>query len=108
MVVTGLSVGILGMKGMTRGGGKFTRSNLKLGQQMHKMYHAGEMGKEFHLPSGKRIDFLDIDNGVIYELKPNNPRAIQQGQRQFDMYLKKLQIIPEYKGFNWKTVLDTY
>ena len=108
LVATGLSAGILGMKGMTRGGGKFTRSNLKLGQQMHKMYHAGEMGKEFHLPSGKRIDFLDIDNGVIYELKPNNPRAIQQGQRQLDMYLKELQTIPRFQNIQWKTVLDTY
>lgn len=75
---------------------------------MHKMYHAGEMGKEFHLPGGKRIDFLDIDNGVIYELKPNNPRAIQQGQRQLDMYLKELQTIPRFQNIQWKTVLDTY
>lgn len=91
---------------MFRGG--FIRSDLKLGQQMHKMYHPGEIGKEFRLLSGKRIDFLDINKGIIYELKPNNPRAIQQGQRQLDMYLKELQSIPEYKGFNWKTVLDTY
>ena len=38
----------------------YTKSNLKLGRQMHEAYHAGEYGKEFLLPSRRRIDFLDI------------------------------------------------
>jgi hypothetical protein len=92
---------------------KYTKSNLKLGQEMHRAYKVGDIVegvaiKEFRLPSGKRIDFLDINNRTIYELKPFNPRAMQQGQRQLNMYMKELQTIPEYKGFNWKTVLDTY
>ena len=92
----------------------YTKSNLKLGQQMHKTYHAGEMGKEFRLPSGRRIDFLDIDNGIIYELKPNNPRAIKQGEKQLQMYLKELQNPatiqkhPRLGGIQWKTILETY
>lgn len=37
-------------------GWKFTKSNLKLGQEMHKAYHSGKVGKGFRLLSGKRID----------------------------------------------------
>ncbi|GHV15297.1 hypothetical protein FACS1894169_06250 [Bacteroidia bacterium] len=94
-------------------GVNYTKSNLRLGQQMHKSYkvglHDGVNGiKEYRLPSGKRIDFLDIPNQTIFELKPFNPRAMKQGQIQLNMYLKELQTIQEYKGFNWKTTLDTY
>ncbi|GAA4314436.1 hypothetical protein GCM10023143_25290 [Compostibacter hankyongensis] len=47
---------------------------------MHKSYEIGAEGiKEFRLPSGRRIDFLDIKNSTIYELKPFNPRAIEEG-----------------------------
>jgi hypothetical protein len=76
---------------------------------MHKSYKVGADGiKEFRLPSGKRIDFLDINNRTIYELKPFNPRAMQQGQMQLNMYMQELQTMPQFKGINWKTVLDTY
>lgn len=64
--------------------------------------------KEFRLPSGKRIDFLDIKNGVIYELKPFNPRAMQAGKKQLEMYRQELQSMPQFKNINRKTVLDTY
>jgi hypothetical protein len=93
---------------------KYTKSSLKIGQQKHKVYHAGKYGKEFRLPSGKRIDFLDINNRTIYELKPFNPRGIQQGQKQLQLYLKELQSsatlqkYPEFRGVPWKLVLDTY
>jgi hypothetical protein len=92
---------------------EFTKSSLQLGQQMHKAYKAGladkvNTFKEFVLPSGKRIDFLDVKNGIIYELKPNNPRAILQGQKQLQMYMQELQGMPKYQGIQWKTVLDTY
>lgn len=87
---------------------------MEIGQEMHKAYHAGKVGKEFRLLSGKRIDYLDIQNGIIYELKPFNPRAMNQGQRQLQMYLKELlspamlEKYPELRGINWKTVLETY
>ncbi|MFC7526755.1 DUF6443 domain-containing protein [Parapedobacter sp. GCM10030251] len=93
---------------------QFTKSSLQLGQQMHKAYHAGKVGKEFRLLSGKRIDYLDVENGIIYELKPNNPRAILQGQKQLQMYLQELQSpamlqkYPQFKGVQWRIVLDTY
>ncbi len=82
---------------------------------MHNAYKVGANGiKEFRLPSGKRIDFLDVNNGIIHELKPFNPRAMKAGQKQLDMYLKEIQSPatllkhPEFRGINWKTVLDTY
>ena len=93
---------------------QYTKSSLQFGQQMHKAYNAGKVGKEFRLLSGKRIDYLDIQNGIIYELKPFNPRAMKAGQNQLNMYLKELQSpamlqkYPEFRGVNWKTVLDTY
>jgi RHS repeat-associated protein len=87
----------------------YTRSSLQMGQQMHKTYKLGANGfKEFRLPSGMRIDFLDIENGIIYELKPFNPRAIQAGQRQLQMYKEELMTMPQFKGINWRTVLETY
>lgn len=89
--------------------GQFTKSSLKLGQKMHKSYKVGVEGfKEFRLPSGKRIDFLDVKNGNIFELKPRNPRAIKAGQIQLKIYKIELQSMPEFKGINWKTILDTY
>jgi len=112
LVISGVRQGV--MKGAAKGGTQFTKSSLQVGQQMHKAYHVGKVGKEFRLLSGRRIDYLDMQNGIIYELKPNNPRAILQGQKQLQMYLQELQSpamlqkYPQFKGIQWKTVLDTY
>ena len=107
IMISGVRQGVV--KGAAKTSTQFTKSSLQLGQQMHKAYKVGANGvKEFRLPSGRRIDFLDIDNGIIYELKPNNPRAILQGQKQLQMYMKELQTMPRFQGVNWKTVLDTY
>jgi hypothetical protein len=75
---------------------------------MHKKFHSGEYGKEFRLPSGKRIDFLDIDNKTIYELKPFNPRAVKQGEKQLQIYKRELETIPRFQGWEWNTKLETY
>lgn len=96
-----------------KGGVQYTKSSLSLGRQMHSAYKAGlddgiNTIKEFRLPSGKRIDFLDIPNRTIFELKPFNPRAMQQGQRQLNMYMQELQTMPRFQGIQWRTVLDTY
>ena len=68
--VDGLSMTFV-MKGMfenlAKSGIQYTKSSLKLGQKMHKAYKAGMIGKEFRLPSGRRIDFLDIKNSTVYE-----------------------------------------
>ncbi|WHY01333.1 DNRLRE domain-containing protein [Neobacillus sp. DY30] len=88
----------------------YTKSSLKLGQQMHKSYKVddvleGVREKEFRLPSGKRIDFIDFEKKIIYELKPYNPRAMRQGNRQLERYKKEVE---EIYGGDWKTKLDVY
>jgi hypothetical protein len=52
---------VVGSNAAAKGGVQYTKSSLQLGQQMHKSYKLGAEGiKEFRLPSGRRIDFLDI------------------------------------------------
>jgi len=89
---------------------KYTKSNLRLGQQMHKAYKVedlvpGVAMKEFRKIGGIRPDFVDLSTKTIYELKPFNPRAIRQGEKQLQNYKTILE--NEYGG-TWKTVLDTY
>ncbi|MNE14051.1 hypothetical protein D3C80_1069100 [compost metagenome] len=106
------ALGILPFGDLAKGV-KYTKSTMKIGQEMHKAYKvadevAGVAKKEFRLPSGKRIDFLDLQTNTIFELKPFNPRAMKAGQKQLDMYKRELESMPEFKGTIWKTVLDTY
>ncbi len=85
-----------------------------IGRQMHVQYKAGlhngvTMWKEFNIPDTlRRIDFLDTANGIIYELKPDNPRAIARGLRQAEHYRELLLNIPEYANTNWRIVIDVY
>lgn len=74
----------------------YTKSNLKLGQQMHKMYKINEVVegvavKEYGKIKGIRPDFVDFRTNTIYELKPNNPRAIKQGWKQLHKYQQMFQ-----------------
>ena len=85
------------------------------GQQMHKEYKADVANgvdriKEFRLPSGDRIDFLDIQKDVllIHELKPDNKRQIRQGLKQLERYKEQLENIPRFIGKKIETILDTY
>ncbi len=92
---------------------QYTKSNLRLGQRMHQSYKAAiadkiNLRKEYKLPSGRRIDFLDRANGKVYELKPNNPRAIKAGMKQLEMYINELKTMPEYKNVNWEGILEVY
>lgn len=94
-------------------GREYTRSNLQLGQQMHKAYRInevipGQKIKEYRLLNNQKIDFLDIVNQTVYELKPYNPRAMLQGQRQLQKYVEELRKVPDFKDIDWKTVLETY
>ena len=80
---------------------------------MHTKYRADQVledvrEKEYLLPSRRRIDFIDFENHIIYELKPNNPRAIKQGYKQLDMYLQEIMSMSKYSKYDWKTVLETY
>ncbi|MDI9359020.1 MAG: hypothetical protein QM528_08735, partial [Phycisphaerales bacterium] len=51
---------------------------------------------------------LYLKNKIIYELKPFNPRSIKAGEKQLQMYKEELESMPQFKGIEFKTVLDTY
>ncbi len=87
-----------------------TKSNTSLGQKVHKEYKSDLADgitkiKEYTLPSGKRVDYIDFESKTIYELKPNNPTQIAKGQKQLAGY--KAEVEQEFGG-EWTTVLDTY
>lgn len=75
------------------------------------MDNGTSLRKEYTLPSGKRVDFIDFDKKIIYELKPNNPTQITNGMKQLDGYLNETidlgKTNPLFQG-DWKVVLDTY
>ena len=84
-----------------------------VGQKTHKankyrQANGFSLLKEHKLPSGQRIDFLDRERGVIYELKPNNPRAIKRGNAQLVRCKKEMESHPFYKDTKWETKLETY
>ena len=88
----------------------YTKSNFKLGQDVHKEYKQNEVDalvkfKEYRLPSKKRIDFIDFETKTIYELKPYNPNQIKKGNKQLEGYLREVESL---FGVGWTTVLDTY
>ena len=88
----------------------YTKSNLKLGRDVHKEYKLNEVDlitkfKEYRLPSKKRIDFIDFETKTIYELKPYNPNQIENGTKQLEGYLEEVESL---FGPGWTTVLDTY
>ena len=85
----------------------------QVGKLKHKDYMSGlanglDKVKEFVLPSGRRIDFVDLANGFVYELKPNNSRAITKGMNQLKSYISELMTMPEYSHISWKGILDLY
>ena len=63
-----------------------TISNLRDGLAIHRGYKFGLHGKEYTLPGYGRIDYLDVWNKVIYELKPNNAASIMRGIEQLHRY----------------------
>lgn len=77
------------VKSLDRSSG-FTKSNLKDGFNIHTGYKATpdflKAGKETRKYTGIRPDYIDTKAKVIYELKPNNPRAIRQGVHQLQKY----------------------
>lgn len=95
----------------------FTKSNPRLGIEVHKEYKFFDevknvREKEFYIPgTRKRIDFIDFDKGIIYELKPNNPKSIAAGKIQAQGYIDELKKLIQYDSRfdrNWKYIIDTY
>jgi hypothetical protein len=73
---------------------------------MHREYDYGKgVEKEVRLPSGRRMDGYDRKKKVIYELKPNNKRAVKRGIKQLNRYVNEANKVfgPGHRG-----VLRTY
>ena len=66
--------------------GEFTQSTASAGRRIHKGYKALQIGKEYAKIPGIRMDFFDGTN--VFELKPYNKRALQQGVNQLIRYSK--------------------
>ena len=74
----------------------------KYGKEIHKKWDYGSgVKKEIGIGKGARVDGIDFANKIVYELKPNNPKAIRRGLKQLDRYLDIL-------GDGWKGELITY
>jgi restriction endonuclease fold toxin 9 of polymorphic toxin system len=76
------------------------------GRAAHKSWQPPSgFQKEFRLPSGRRADAANPTTREVIELKPNNPRAIREGQRQVESYVKELE---EFTGQKWTGRVETY
>jgi RHS repeat-associated protein len=78
---------------MASGGGESNAA--AYGREAHRTYGPGSnytlnqtiLGSD----SPIRPDAVDYENGIVRELKPDNPRAIRQAERQLNSYLEELQ-----------------
>lgn len=82
-------------------------NTLKLGRNIHSQYKESEVArgegvKEFRRISGIRPDYVDFERRTIYVLKPFNPKAIQQGEKQLLKYEASFE--EKCPGTEWKTV----
>ncbi|MBQ7145471.1 MAG: hypothetical protein IJR95_01710 [Lachnospiraceae bacterium] len=67
-------------------------SATKYGREQHKMWDYGPtVDKEVPIPGAGRADGVDFVNKIIYELKPNNPKAIKPGWEQLTRYANALE-----------------
>ena len=67
-------------------------SPLARGKRAHaeEPVRPGEVA-EHPTPSGKRMDRYDPETGHIREIKPDNPRAIRQGEKQVQGYKQEME-----------------
>lgn len=72
----------------------YTKSSRSAGQKIHKGYKPSpkfpSKGKEYRKVKGIRPDYIDVDNKIIYELKPNNPTAVRRGIHQLQKYNRSI------------------
>ena len=87
----------------------------KIGRDQHALYKAGlDDGdlyrKEFRIPGTKlKVDFIDFENGIVFELKPNNLRARRRGEMQANTYIKAIrEHMKDFAHIDWKAVVETY
>ncbi len=80
-------------------------SQLARGKRAHaeEPVRAGERA-EVRTPSGRRMDRYDEGRSHIREIKPDNPRALRDGQKQVDGYRKEMENAtgrpPHHRGFS--------
>lgn len=78
----------------------------KYGREQHKNWdYGGPVKKEVSIPGAGRADAVDYVNRIVYELKPNNTRAIRQGWRQLTRYQNALE---RELGGTWIRILELY
>ena len=82
------------------------KAAVQKGQAMHKQmdYGPGTL-KEVTIAPKCRVDGIDFNNNIIYELKPNNPQSISRGLAQLDRYITAAS---QQYGGEWTGVLKLY
>ena len=82
------------------------KAAIQKGQAMHKQMDYGPgVVKEKTIAAGCRVDGIDFNNHIIYELKPNNPQAIARGISQLNRYTAAAS---QQYGGTWTGVLKLY
>lgn len=57
----------------------------------------------------KRVDAINRKEGIVKELKPNNPRAIKRGEKLVQQYVDELnRVDPLPNNRKWKGIVETY
>jgi RHS repeat-associated protein len=99
-VVDGISKG-----GKAKKGGE-TAATAR-GRLKHAEHEYGPgYNKRHNLPSGRRPDAVNVEKGHVFELKPNNPKAIKKGEKQLQEYLEELKKL--YPEKDWTGTVITY
>ena len=79
---------------------------IEKGRAMHgQMNYGPGVLKEQKIAPGCRVDGIDFSNRIIYELKPNNPKAIARGMNQLNRYISAAS---QQFGGKWTGVLKLY
>ena len=82
------------------------KAAVQKGQAMHiQMDYGPGVLKEQTIAPGCRVDGIDFNNHIIYELKPNNPQAIARGMNQLNRYTSAAS---QQFGGTWTGVLKLY
>ena len=82
------------------------KAAVQKGQAMHKQMDYGPgVVKEKTIAPGCRVDGIDFNNRIIYELKPNNPQAIARGISQLNRYTEAAS---QQYGGTWTGILKLY
>ena len=86
-----------------------TCADMARGREIHRKWDYVQNNitflKEVFIPGAGRADAVDFINRIVYELMPDNPRAIRQGWRQLNRYISALEA---EDSATWLKILITY